>query len=175
MYTKLFNDSVDVIYPIPNRIIELEILQSDTHEISSVKIIYNKNVKSKELLAMNELGEALCTYADNTSRVRTKEKGKLHVVGRGRIGNGTVMNAGHYDIDDSTCTITTWTERNIGLANGWYFIMPNTSRDGSKGTAVALSHGVTIRCEGSKIFHCSTIFNKGARNNVYRTCVQSKK
>ena len=86
-----------------------------------------------------------------------------------------LMNAGHYDIDDSTCSITTWTERNIGEANGWYFIMPNVSREGRKGTAVALCHGVTIRREGRKIFHCSTIINKGAQNNVYGTCVQSKK
>ena len=182
---------------------------------------------------MNELGDALCKYPDNTSRSRTNDKGKMHVVGRGRMGNGAVgtyklthistdvtavtlkvmsnlktyyenmyladdvkeihnnalhgqmnctgffassvvqsedlTNAGHYDIDDSTCSITTWTERKIGQANGWYFIMPNTSRDGLKGTAVALSHGFTIRWEGRNIFHCLTFFNKGAQNNVYGT------
>ena len=47
-------------------------------------------------------------------------------------------------------------------------------RDGYKGTAVELRHGVTIRWDVHKVCHCSTVFNKGAQNNVYGTCVQSK-
>ena len=239
IYTKLFDDSVDIIYPLSNRIIELKIQHHNTNEISSVKIIYDKNLGSPELLAMNELGYVLGARADNTSQGPNNDKGKMHVVGRGTRGNGMVgtykltnvstdvkdavstvmhtmktyyenmyltedieeirdnalhgimncsqffassivqsedlINAGHYDIDDSSCSITTWTEKNIGQANGWYFVMPNTSRDGNKGTAIELRHGVTIRWDAHKIFHCSTVFKKGKSNVVYGTCVQSKK
>ena len=239
IYTRLFYDQVDIIYPIPNRIIELKIKHHQTNEYSTVKIIYDIKFDSKELVAMNSLGQVLTKFPDNTSRARKNDKGKLHVVGSGMMGNGRVgtykltnisidvqaavsrvmlslksyyenmylvddvkeigdnalhgqmncsqffsssivqsedlINAGHYDIDDSSCSITTWTEKNLGHAYGWYFIMPNTSRDGCKGTVVQLRHGVTIKWDAQKIFHCSTVFNKGAHNNVYGTCVQSKR
>ena len=54
------------------------------------------------------------------------------------------MNSVHYDIFGVTCFITTWTEKKIGSANGWYFVMPNTTRDGSKGIAVALSYSLQL-------------------------------
>ena len=184
LYTRLYHECTDIIYPIPNRIIEIDVTLCDTHEISTVRIIYDNNILSKELLAMNELGAALDSYTDNTSRGKKNDKGKMHIIGRGKMGNGKVgtyklsqmstditdatskltstlkryyeticlsnkineindnklhgqmncpqffasslvqsnslMNAAHYDVDDNTCSISTWTEKKIRCANGWF-------------------------------------------------------
>ena len=73
------------------------------------------------------------------------------------VQSNNLINAGHYDIDDISCSIATWTEANIGSAYVWYSIMPNTTRNSKKGIAVALSHGVTISWDAHKIFQCSTV------------------
>ena len=88
------------------------------------------------------------------------------------VQSNNLINAGHYDIDDISCSIKIWTETNIGNADGWYFLMPNTTRDGKKGIAVALSHGVTISWDVHKIFHCSTVKNSTLGNTANGTCHQ---
>ena len=209
------------------------------NQSSSVLILCDDNINSKQLLAMNELGESLKFCADNTCRGSKNDNSRMHIIGKGKMGNGLVgtykltnaslnisnatsnltpkikqyyeeiglsndiremnqcrkhgqmndidfftssivqsqnlVNAGHYDVDDSSYLISTWTESNIGSADEWYFIMPNTTRDGCRGIAIALRHGVTIRWNGRKIFHCSTIGDKGENNNVYGTFFGTKK
>ena len=89
--------------------------------------------------------------------------------------SNNLINDYKYDITYIRCTITTWTEKKIGSADGWHFLMPNTTRDGKKGIAVALSHGVTIFWDAHKKFHCFTVQNNSLGNTVNGTCHQSKK
>ena len=80
-----------------------------------------------------------------------------------------LVNAGHLDINDSSVSMSTWTELQIGVARKWYFLMPNITRDKVRGIAVVLQHGTTIRWDGSKIFHCSTVGDVGRNKHVYGT------
>ena len=91
------------------------------------------------------------------------------------IQSHNLSNAAHYDVDDKTRSISTWTELNPGQAKGWYFILPNTTRDGSKGIAIRLNHGVTIGWDGRKIYHCSMIDKIGMDNSLYGTFFGVKK
>ena len=81
----------------------------------------------------------------------------------------TLVNATHYDVDDKTISIATWTELDIGKATKWYFILPNVTRDGCKGIAINLSNGMTIVWDGQTIFHCLTVGDVGMANNLYGT------
>ena len=85
------------------------------------------------------------------------------------VQSQNLVNAGHYDSDDTTVSIATWTESKKGMNNDWYLILPNTTRDGKRGIAIKLHHGVTITWEGTKIFHCSTIGELDGETNVYGT------
>lgn len=85
-----------------------------------------------------------------------------------------LVNAAHYDVADTTVSIATWTELDIGIASDWYFIMPNTTRDGSRGIVINLRHGTTIRWDGRKIFHCSSVGDIGKHNHVYGTFYGTK-
>ena len=85
------------------------------------------------------------------------------------VQSQNLVNAAHYDVDDKTMSIATWTELDIGKAINWYFILPNVTRDGHKGIAIKLRNGVTIAWDGRTIFHCSTVGDVGMANNVYGT------
>ena len=85
-----------------------------------------------------------------------------------------LINTAHYDVDDTCVSLATWTEKRIGMANNWYFIMPNITIDGTKGIVVKLRHGTTIRWDGRSIFHCSTVGSLGYNNNVYGTFYGTK-
>ena len=52
------------------------------------------------------------------------------------VQSQNLVNAAHYDVDDKTMSIATWTELDIGKAINWYFILPNVTRDGHKGIAI---------------------------------------
>ena len=100
-----------------------------------------------------------------------------------------LINAGHFDTNDASESISTWTELDMNSANDWYFVLPNVTIDkeegnrirvtkgniesscvnSEKGTIIPLSHGVTIKWDGTKIFHCSTVGNLGDKNHVFGT------
>ena len=66
-------------------------------------------------------------------------------------------NESHYDIRDNGPSIGLWLkagDRSIQNDN-WYFILPNSSIDNSKGVAIQLSHGTLIEWDGTKIKHCT--------------------
>ena len=86
-----------------------------------------------------------------------------------------LVNSAHIDVNDSTESISTWTESNIYNADNWYFIMPNTTRDGKKGIVIKLRHGVTIKWDGRLLMHCSTVGSKDKSNHVYGTFFCTKK
>ena len=50
----------------------------------------------------------------------------------------------------------------------------NTTRDGSRGIAIKLNHGVSIAWGGCKIFHYSMVGNVGVNNDVYGTFFEIK-
>ena len=74
-----------------------------------------------------------------------------------------------FDCNDKSISISTFTEEQVGEASQWYFILPNLWMEHpEKGTAIKLSHGVTLGWDGRKIWHCSTIqCHKG--NSVFGT------
>ena len=233
LYTSLFEQCADIIYPIAGVVIKLDVLLLNTKERTNVTIYYDDNIVHTELLAMTDMGEALSSYADNTRRCNNFDGGKMNVIGSGKKGDGTygmynlsnctedikkatmgvtsivkqyyegiglskevlemnnhrlhgqmdnkkffnstivqsqnLINAAHNDVDDKTISIATWTEKNVGTAAHWYFLLPNVTRNGSKGIAIKISNGVTIVWDGRTIFHCSTVGDIGKGNNVYGT------
>ena len=86
-----------------------------------------------------------------------------------------LVNAAHIDINDATECISTWTETDIGTSNNWYFILPNTTRDGGKAVIIKLKHGVTIKWDGRKLMHCSTVGDTGDNNHVFGTFFCARK
>ena len=56
-----------------------------------------------------------------------------------------IVNATHIDLNDSTESIVRWTESKLGEAKGWYFIMINITRDGTRAVVIERRHGVTIK------------------------------
>ena len=91
------------------------------------------------------------------------------------VQSQNLVNAAHYDVDDSTASIATWTKSISGGATDWYFIMTNTSRDVCRGIAIILHHGVTIRWDARQIFHCSMVVDEGNNNYVDGTFFGTKK
>ena len=233
LYTSLFDDCADIIYPTAGLVIKLDVLLLNTTERTTITILYDDNTVQTELLAMTDMGEALTSYADNTCRCNHFDGGKMNVIGSGKKGDGTygmynlsnctedikkatmgvtssvkeyyegiglskevlemnnhrlhgqmdnkkffnstivqsqnLINAAHNDVDDKTISIATWTEKNVGTAAHWYFLLPNVTRNGSKGIAIKISNGVTIVWDGRTILHCSTVGDIGKGNNVYGT------
>lgn len=90
------------------------------------------------------------------------------------IQSRNLINAAHIDNTDSSPSISTWTEPTIDSCSEWYFILPNTTRDGKKAILIALRHGVSIRWDGRKLFHCSTVSNGYCGGNVYGTYFGTK-
>ena len=80
-----------------------------------------------------------------------------------------MINATHTYPEDSCQSISIFTESRIGPLREWYFIFPNSTRDGEKAILIALRHGVSIMWDGKKLFHCSTALNETSCDNVYGT------
>ena len=58
--------------------------------------------------------------------------------------------------------------------DGWYFILPNVTRDVNKGMIVKITDSLTIKIDGAKIIHCSTLRNKDTQCNIYGTYYDCK-
>ena len=55
------------------------------------------------------------------------------------------VNASHVDIHDACEGIVTWTTENEEEVEDWYFVLPNVSMDGMRGTVIKLKHGITLK------------------------------
>ena len=86
-----------------------------------------------------------------------------------------LVNAAHFDVDDSAASIATWIKPIIGSATDWYFIIINTSRDGCRGIVFMLHNGFTIRWDRRKIYHYSMVEDEAENNYVYDTFFGTKK
>ena len=87
------------------------------------------------------------------------------------VQSENLINAAHFDCNDKSLSISTFTEECIGSNTGWYFILPNLTIDSDlqKGTAIKLSHGVTLMWDGCKIWHCSTVGTIEGNSSVFGT------
>ena len=91
------------------------------------------------------------------------------------VQSQNLVNSAHFDVNDNSISISTWTETNPGMAKGWYFVLPNVTFDGKNGIAIQLSHGTTIKWDGREIWHCTAMEEGGENNNVFGTFFASKK
>ena len=75
LYTKLFHDSADVIYPLPNRMMEINVLLHKSNEQSTIMIYYDTTIQCNTLRAMTNLGVAMNLCKDNTNRATKLDNG----------------------------------------------------------------------------------------------------
>ena len=85
------------------------------------------------------------------------------------VQSHNLINASHVDFADKSPSIATFTEQSIGSSSEWYFILPNTTRDGKRAIVIALRHRVSLRWEGQLLHHCSTVRNNSSKGNVHGT------
>ena len=119
IYTHLFLDQADVICPIPNTVIELDVAidYSSTNRHTSVVITYDIDTNRTQLASMNELGHSLNLCRDNTNRGNKNDEGKMHIIGKGKMGNGSV---GVYNLTDSSEAILEATSKVTGSIKKYY-------------------------------------------------------
>lgn len=113
-----------------------------------------------------------------------------------RVGGSIDMsvdlaNASHFDSNDASQGFSVWTEEMPGVADNWYFVMPNlhgVSVDGRafEGVAIKLRHGTAISWDGRLIRHCTSLSRpdgvgtnvvgsgKGSLNHLYGTFTCAK-
>jgi hypothetical protein len=100
-------------------------------------------------------------------------------------------NSSHFDAGDASQGFSVWTEFNRGIADNWYFVMPNlhgikSNGNPFDGVAVKLHHGVAISWDGRLIRHCTSLtqvdgecdpyvsFTYTPKNQVFGTFVGAK-
>ena len=85
--------------------------------------------------------------------------------------SGNLIHSMHFDVNDTSQCIATFTEHKVGEASGWYFILPNVTIDGKRGIAIKLHHKVTIAWDRRVIWHCSSVSDVKPDNSVHGTFV----
>ena len=92
----------------------------------------------------------------------------------GKDGPGTCImfsrdlaNAAHIDFKDNSRSFAIWVEEKPGVAQNWYFVLPDVSIDGSKGVLIPLFHGCAISWNGRIIRHATSRTHSGEGNHVY--------
>jgi hypothetical protein len=88
-------------------------------------------------------------------------------MGRTTVQSIDLCNADHFDVNDSSLSLSIFTEVIPGDATNWRFVMPNLSFDGSKGVVVDLVHGTAISWDGTKVRHCTAEPTTHPNNHVY--------
>ena len=66
------------------------------------------------------------------------------------------VNAAHVDVHDACEEIVTWTTENEAEVEDWYFVLPNVSMDGMRGTVIKLKHGITLKFDARILMHCTS-------------------
>ena len=148
------------VYKLTN---QSDLIQKSTEKVTNMaKNYYIQHGYNKEVTSINE-GKR---YGNMNSK-----NGFVSSI----VQSCDLKNSAHIDVGDSNICISTWTEKELGQASGWYFLMPNTTIDGKKAIAISLRHGVTISWDGRKIMHCSALNNVGMNNHVYGTFYGTRK
>jgi hypothetical protein len=78
-----------------------------------------------------------------------------------------LANSGHFDTSDRSRSVAIWTEKKPGLAENWYFVLPDVEVNGSRGLLIRLFHGAVVAWDGRVVRHCTSVTASGADNNVY--------
>ena len=90
-----------------------------------------------------------------------------------------LCNSSHYDVNDSTITITTWVEDIVGNTDNWYLVFPNVALidnlKNKKATLIKLSHGCTVSWDASKLRHASSKVSYKRRGSSAGNCETKKK
>ena len=141
---------------------ESEDIHSATTDITDLAGQYNNNIGSRQV--MDDISSNSSYGFFQTNKFFASSI----------VPSEDLVNAGHCDVNDSSKCIATWTELKIWHASCWYFIMTNVTLDGVRGLAVALHHGVSIKWDGRKNFHCSSVGHLGVDNHVYGSFFGSK-
>ncbi len=76
-------------------------------------------------------------------------------------------NAPHYDTADMSMSVAIWVEELPGVAENWFFVLPNISYRGSNGVLIRLHHGVVISWDARVIYHCTSKTNTGPNNRTF--------
>ena len=85
-----------------------------------------------------------------------------------------LVNSSHIDFQDKSYSITTWMEAAPGQTKEKYFILPFTTRDGSKSLVFPIVDGQSIAWDGRILQHCSSEGCVGPNNSVYGLFFGSK-
>ena len=117
MYCGLFKNCAQIIEPIPGGKISLSIKIGDSNEISTVIIYCDIKITHKYLLATNKLGKVLNEFPGNTSRSTKFDNGKMYILGKGKLGNGTV---GCYNLTHRTEEIQGCVNTVASFAKNYY-------------------------------------------------------
>ena len=82
-------------------------------------------------------------------------------------------NPGHGDLGDTGACMALWLlrgkngfDKTLNDSDGWYFLLPHASIDGSKGVAIKLYHGLLISWNGNELKHC-TMFSNSSHDDKY--------
>lgn len=75
-----------------------------------------------------------------------------------------LANESHVDILDKSISVGVWAERHIGRAKNWCLVFPGL---GDAGLVIELSHGTAIQWDGRSVHHCSSIPDRGQKNDVF--------
>ena len=67
-----------------------------------------------------------------------------------------LANSSHYDVSDTSITICTWVEEEVGNTMNWFLVFPNVTFDDKKGTAIQLFQGATVSWDAATLRHAST-------------------
>ena len=85
-----------------------------------------------------------------------------------------LVNSSHIDYRDQSHSVTTWFESRPGNLQGKYFILPYTSKDGSRSIVFPIRDGQSIAWDGRIIHHCSSEGLVHNSNSVYGLFFGSK-
>lgn len=118
--------------------------------------------------------DTVTDIAIRTLRVRVGIKGLEKSAACEMVVSKNLVNACHIDILDKAFSVTTWVEDIPGQTKGKFFILPFTSRDGSKALVFPITDGQSIAWDGRIIKHCSGEGDMGQNNSVYGIFLSSK-
>ena len=80
------------------------------------------------------------------------------------VASFDLVNSSHCDIEDTSPTITTWSELIPNKASNWNFIFPNVTTDNVHAIVIPLFDGVSISWDGKLLRHASTRVSSGHDN-----------
>ena len=90
-------------------------------------------------------------------------------------------NPGHCDFGDTGTCMALWLLKgssgfndSLNCTEGWYFMLPHASIDGSNGVAIKLHHGLIMSWNGTELKHC-TIYSKPNCDDKYSIFMGPKK